>query len=71
MTDRDRRLLKKVVRETCQTSSETITREFRSPTNSPASTMTVRRELRGMGLHGRAAAHKPNMSPVNATRRLK
>jgi transposase len=30
MTNRDRRALKKVVRETHQTSSETITREFRS-----------------------------------------
>jgi hypothetical protein len=33
--------------------------------------MTVRRELRGMGFHGRAAAHKPNVSSVNAKRRLK
>jgi hypothetical protein len=66
MTDRDRRTLKKVVRETRQTSSETITREFRSATNSPGSTMTVRRQLRGMRFHGRAAAHKRNISPVNA-----
>jgi 1,6-anhydro-N-acetylmuramate kinase len=71
MTNRDRRALKKVVRETRQTSSETTTREFRSATNCRASTMTVRRELRGMGFHGRAAAHKPNISPVNAKRRLK
>jgi transposase len=70
MTDRDRRALK-VVRETRQTSSETINREFRSATNCPASTMTVRRELSGMGIHGRAAAHKPNISPVNAKRLLK
>jgi hypothetical protein len=41
MTDGDRRVLKKVVRETHQTSSETITREFRSATNCPASNMTV------------------------------
>jgi hypothetical protein len=71
MTDSYRRALKKVVRETRQTSSETITREFCSATNCPPSTMTVRRELRGMGFHGRAAAHKPNISPVNAKRRLK
>jgi transposase len=71
LTDRDRRALKKVVHETCQTSSETITREFRSATNCPASTMTVRRELRRMGFHGWAAAHKPNISSVNAKRRLK
>jgi transposase len=71
MTERDRRALKKAVRETRQTTSETITREFRSATNCPASSMTVRRELRGTGFHGRAAAHKPNISPVNAKRRLK
>jgi hypothetical protein len=41
MTDRDRRVLKKMVRETRQTSSETITLEFHSATNYPASTMTV------------------------------
>jgi hypothetical protein len=50
MTDRDRRALKKVVRETRQTSSETIPREFRSATNCPASTMAVRRELSGGGI---------------------
>jgi hypothetical protein len=71
MANRDRRALKKMVRETCQTSSETITREFHSAMNCPASTVTVHHELRGMGFHGRAAAHKPNISPVNATRRLK
>jgi transposase len=66
MTDRDRRALKKVARETRQTSSETITREFRNATNCPASTMTVRPEFDGL-----AAAHKPNISPVNAKRHLK
>jgi transposase len=71
MTDRDRRVLKKVVHETCQTLSETITWEFCSDMNFPASTMTVCRELRGMGFHGRAAAYKPNISPVNAKRLLK
>jgi hypothetical protein len=71
MTNRDRQALKKVVRETRQTSNEMITHEFRSATNCPASTMTVHRELRGMGFHGRAAAHKPNILSVNAKRRLK
>jgi hypothetical protein len=71
MTDRDRQVLKKVVLETHQSSSETITHEFRSATNCPASTTTVCWELRGMGFHGRAAAHKPNISPVNAKRRWK
>jgi transposase len=70
MTHRDRRALK-VVREIRQTSSETITHYFRSAINYPVSTMTVHRELRGMWFHGRAAAHKPNISSVKAKRRLK
>jgi transposase len=41
MTDRDLRELKKVGHETHQTSSETITHEFHSATNCPASTMNV------------------------------
>jgi hypothetical protein len=71
MTDRDRRPLKKVIREIRQTLSETITREFCSATSCPASTMTVCQELRGMRFHGRAAAHKPNILPMNAKRCLK
>jgi hypothetical protein len=71
MTDRGHRALKKVVCETCQASSETITREFRSGMNCPASTITVHQELRGMGFHGRAAAHRPNIAPVSAKRCLK
>jgi transposase len=71
MTDRDRRALKKIVCETCQTSSETITREFCSATNCPASTMTMRRELSEMGFHEQATAHEPNISPVSAKLRLK
>jgi hypothetical protein len=60
-----------VVCETCQISSETITHEFRSAKICWASTMTVRRELRGMRFRGQAAARKWNISPVNAKRRLK
>jgi hypothetical protein len=66
MTDRDCQVLKKAVCEACQTLSKTITCEFHS-----ASTMTVHRELRGMEFRGRAAAHKPNIWPVNAKRCLK
>jgi hypothetical protein len=33
--------------------------------------MTVHQELRGMGFHGRAAAHKPNTSPMYSKRHLK
>jgi transposase len=51
MTNRDHQALKVVVRETRQTASETITCEFSSDTNCPASNMIVCRELRGMGFH--------------------
>jgi hypothetical protein len=71
MTDRDRWALKKVVREIRQTSSETITHEFCGAMNCPASTLTVHWELSGMGFHGQAAAHKPNILPVNAKLCLK
>jgi transposase len=55
MTDRDRQALKKVVHETRQTWNETITHEFCS----------------AMSFHRQAAAHKPNISPVNAKHHLK
>jgi hypothetical protein len=71
MTDSDHQALKKLVRETRQTSSETIIPEFHSAMNCPASTMTVRRAFREMGFHGRAAVYKPNISPVNSKPRLK
>jgi hypothetical protein len=70
MTDKGRWVLKKVVRETRQTWSETLTHEFHSAMNCPASTMTERWELRGMGLHGLAPAHKPNILPVYIKRCL-
>jgi transposase len=50
MTDRDHRALKKVVRESCKTSSETITREFCSAMNCPASTMTVCQRVKRNGV---------------------
>jgi transposase len=64
MIDRGRRTLKKLVHETRQTSSETIARES-------TVLQIVHRELRGMGYHGRAAAHKPIISPVNTKHCLK
>jgi hypothetical protein len=63
ITDRDQWALKKMVRKSHQ--SETITHEFHSVVNCPASTMTVHQELRGIGFHGWVAAHKPNTLPVN------
>ncbi|GFT93371.1 transposable element Tc1 transposase [Trichonephila clavipes] len=34
------------------------------------SSRTVRRELKNLAFHGRAAAHKPNITPQNAKHRL-
>jgi hypothetical protein len=70
MTNRDHQALKKVVRDTRQISKQSPV-EFRSATNCPASITTVRWELRGMGFHGQATAHKQNILPVNAKRCLK
>jgi transposase len=71
MTNRGRWVLKKVVRETRQTISETITCELHTASNGPASTLAVCLELRGMGSNWWAAAHKQNISPVNAKYHLK
>jgi hypothetical protein len=69
MTNRDCRAFKKVDRETHQTSSETITCE--SAVLWIVQPARGHRGLRGMGFHRRAAAHKPNILPVNATHHLK
>jgi hypothetical protein len=71
MTGRDHRALKKVVRETRQTLSETITREFHSATNCPSQHHDCASKVMRMMFHAQAAAHKPNISPVNAKRHLK
>jgi hypothetical protein len=59
MTNMGHWALKKVVHETHQALSETITRDICSAMNHPGSTLTVHQELRRMGFYGRAAAHKP------------
>uniref|UniRef100_A0A674C3B3 Transposase Tc1-like domain-containing protein n=1 Tax=Salmo trutta TaxID=8032 RepID=A0A674C3B3_SALTR len=43
---------------------------FQTAPGCNGSTITVRRELHEMGFHGRAAAHKPNITMHNAKRRL-
>ena len=48
----------------------TLTTEFQTDSGSNVSTRTVRRELREMGFHGQAAAHKPKITMHNAKRRL-
>ncbi|GFV79761.1 uncharacterized protein TNCV_1725861 [Trichonephila clavipes] len=44
--------------------------EFQSSPGISVSSRTVRRELKNFGFHGRAAAHKPNTTLLNAKQRL-
>ncbi|GFX57873.1 transposable element Tcb1 transposase [Trichonephila clavipes] len=46
--------------------SETAEKQIGISVNS----RTVRREIKNLGFHGRAAAHKPNITPQNAKHRL-
>ena len=48
----------------------TLTTEFQTASESNVSTRSVHRELHEMGLHGRAAAHKPKITMRNAKHRL-
>jgi hypothetical protein len=49
-------------------SAETLITEFQTASGSNISTINVRRELHEMGFHGRAAAHKPKITMLNAKR---
>ncbi|XP_064876722.1 protein RCC2 homolog [Oncorhynchus nerka] len=62
LTELDRRVLKHVARTNRPSSVATLTTEFQTASGSKVSTRTVRRELREMGFHGRAAAHKPKIT---------
>ncbi|GFV27022.1 uncharacterized protein TNCV_4852591 [Trichonephila clavipes] len=67
---RSRRTLKRVVKQNRKSSLVEISQEFQSSSGISVSSMTVRRELKNFGFHGRAAAHKPNITPQNAKHRL-
>ena len=70
MSDRYRRSLRRVVKANRQMSMDTVATNFRAASGSVASTRTIRQELIALGFHGRAAAHKPNISPSNARHRF-
>ncbi|GFX03872.1 uncharacterized protein TNCV_4677771 [Trichonephila clavipes] len=65
-----RRTLKRVVKQNRKSLMVEISQEFQSSSGISVSRMTVGRELRNLGFHGRAAAHKPNITPQNAKHRL-
>jgi transposase len=68
--ERSRRTLKRLVKQNRKSSLVEISQEFQSSSGISVSSRTVRRELKNLGFHGRAAAHKPNITPQNAKHRL-
>ncbi|CAI9623932.1 unnamed protein product, partial [Staurois parvus] len=70
MTGRGQRMLKRTVRRNHQLSAESIAKDLQTWCGLQMSPTTVRRELHGMGFHGRAAASKPYITKCNAKRRM-
>uniref|UniRef100_A0A674AWU3 RAS guanyl releasing protein 1 n=1 Tax=Salmo trutta TaxID=8032 RepID=A0A674AWU3_SALTR len=70
LTERDRRVLKCIVRKNRLFLFATLTTEFQTASGSNVSTITVCRELHEMGFLGRAASHKLQITMRNAKRRL-
>ncbi|CAI9600832.1 unnamed protein product, partial [Staurois parvus] len=68
MTGRGQRMLKRTVRRSRQLSAESIAKDLQTWCGLQMSLTTVRRELHGMGFHGRAAASKPSITKCNAKR---
>ncbi|CAI9617028.1 unnamed protein product, partial [Staurois parvus] len=69
MTERGQRMLKRTVSRSRQLSTESIAKDLQTWCGLQMSPTTVRRELHGMGFHGRAAASKP-YTKCNANRRM-
>ncbi|GFW96969.1 uncharacterized protein TNCV_4801821 [Trichonephila clavipes] len=68
--ERCRKTLKRVVKQNRKSSLVNISQEFQSSSGISISSRTVRRELKNLGFHGRAATHKPNITPQKAKHRL-
>ncbi|CAI9537934.1 unnamed protein product, partial [Staurois parvus] len=58
ITERGQHMLQHIVSRSCQLSAESIAKDLLTSCSLQISTITVRRELYGMGFHGRAAAFK-------------
>ncbi|CAI9563822.1 unnamed protein product, partial [Staurois parvus] len=69
MTERGQCMLKCTVHRSHQLSAESIAKDLQTWCGLRIST-TVRRELHGMGFHGRAAASKPSITKCNAKCRM-
>ncbi|CAI9589442.1 unnamed protein product, partial [Staurois parvus] len=70
MTGRGQRMLKRTVRRSHQLSAQSIAKDLQTWCGLQMSPTTVRRELHGMGFHGRAAASKPSITKCNAKCRV-
>lgn len=69
MTEQGQRMLRHTVRRGRQLTAESIATHLQTSCGLQISSRTVRRELHGMGFHGRAAASKPYFTKCNAKRR--
>ncbi|CAI9619294.1 unnamed protein product, partial [Staurois parvus] len=63
-------MLKRTVHRSHQLSAESMAKDLQTSCGLQISTTTVRRELHGMGFHGRATASKPYITKCNAKRRM-
>ncbi|CAI9578264.1 unnamed protein product, partial [Staurois parvus] len=70
MTERGQRMLKCTVCRSRQLSAESIAKDLQTLCGLQISTTTVCRELHGMGVHGQAAASKPNITKCNAKHQM-
>ncbi|CAI9545152.1 unnamed protein product [Staurois parvus] len=70
MTERGQRMLKRTVRRSPQLSAESIAKDLQTSCGLQISTTTVRRELHGMGFHGRTGVSKPYITKCNAKHRM-
>ncbi|CAI9574346.1 unnamed protein product [Staurois parvus] len=68
MKERGQRMLMRTVCRSVQLSAESMAKDLQTSCGLQISTTTVRRELHGMGFHGRAAASKPYITKCNAKR---
>ena len=69
LSNRDRRVLKRIVTRKHKTTLSQITAEMNNHLQDPVSTKTIQRELHSVNIHGRVAIPKPLVTPRNAVTR--
>ncbi|XP_071037948.1 uncharacterized protein [Parasteatoda tepidariorum] len=71
LSDRDRRVLKRIVARKRKTTLPVITSEMNTHLQNPVSMKTIQQELHAANIHGRVAIQKPLVSARNALKRLR